>query len=217
MVNSTLIFIASIAGIFAYFIDNSAYIFIGFATLLIISIAVTVAARSMTKHYPVPATWMFLAWQIVPLTFVFLGAFTSAWLSLNIMDFLPITFSDDPTFADAIIAEKTTIKSLTITAITTLLAAVVLDAARDPSSEFWPSEQHKRSLKSAYHASPIFDLKADQISKEVKHAIQDLRAAYIGPSTTDNKAHGWSFDDRLHRAKVIRAALDIFKKHSVEF
>lgn len=217
MVNSALIFCASIFGIFAYFIDDSASIFIGFFILCVAGTGLTAAAHMLTKHDPVTATWLFLSWRIVPLTFVFLGAFSSAWLSLNILDYLPVSFSEDPLLADAVKAEKSTLKSLTTTAVTTLLAALALDAARDPESGFWPAARQKKAFKAAFHNSPVFDLTAEDIeAKEVRHAIQDLAAAYIGPRTMDNKAKGWSFRDRLHRAAVIRQSLETFKAHQVK-
>ncbi|MCK7612586.1 hypothetical protein [Roseibium sediminicola] len=216
MVNSALIFCASILGIFAHFVPYSAYIFIGFSVLLVFGIGITAAAQMMTKHNPVTATWMFVVWRIVPLTFIFLGAFGSTLLSLHILDIVPFDFSSDPNLAETVKAEKATVKSLTTTAITTLLAALVLDAARDPESFFWPAELQKKALKSAFHESPVFNIPADQLDKEVRHAIEDLGAAYIEPTTFDNAVAGWSLKARLHRARVIRKALDTFKKHGIE-
>lgn len=214
MINSALIFLASISGIYAYYSPLSASIFIGFFILFVVGIGVTAAARMMTKEFPVEAVWMFQAWRIVPLTFIFLGAFASVWLSVHIPTMMPPTFSPNPGQGQA---EKEAFKALTTTAFTALLAAVVLDAARDPKSSFWPDEQYKRSLKAAYHTSPVFKLLGGPISRELRHAIEDLAAAYIEPTTEDNEATGWAFKDRLHRAKVIRASLKIFRKNGVGY
>lgn len=213
MVNSILIFIATIAGIFAYFLECNTAIFITVGIILIIGIAATIYAHHITRRQPIRANWLIMGWRAVPLSLIFLGAYGSAWFSLNLLDHLPFNYSEIEEVAKA---ERATVKALTTTAVSALLAAILLDAARDPESEFWPAERYKQALKAAFHNSPAFKTPAAGITKEVKHAIQDLRAAYIGPKTTDRKASGWSFKARKHRAKVIRASIDTLNANGID-
>lgn len=204
MVHAVLIFAASIGGLLVYFTDaKETAIGIG-AVLLVVCLALTIEAHRQVKSHPRRATRLFVAWRAVPLAFIFLGAMSSVWLSLNILDVLPVSFSDDPALADRVKAEKATLQSLATTAVTTLLAAVLLDAARDPDSWFWPGAMHRRALKAAFDKSPAF--KADRSDTSVRQALEDLRFAYAEERTFLNEASGWSYAARLERARIIENA-----------
>lgn len=216
MYNAVLIFIFSISGIFAYFVDYGDIIGYCVALVFIVGFIAAMFAYNSMKFAPVFAVYLFVLWRFVPLTFVFLGAFASVWLSLNILDYLPITFPDDSALEDLVKAEKATLKSLTTTAITTLLAAVVLDAARDPESWFWPAQLHKRALKAAFHKHKMFEDHLANPDRAIRHPVENIAAAYIEENTHDNQAPGWSFKSRRHRATVIRDAIKKLKEKNIK-
>ncbi|MEM6386288.1 MAG: hypothetical protein AAF718_08645 [Pseudomonadota bacterium] len=218
MANTALIFLSSIAGIMLYFttLTDEALVF----GLLVLALAffMTLAGTSMVRTNPVVATYLLVAWRAFPLAVVFAGGYFSAWLSLNILEHLPFEFTTDQTgtpeeIAAALKAQKSTASSLMIAAINTFLGAILIDAAKDPDSSFWPTTLHKKALKREFDGKTNKDTSTWAV--DARHALEDLRYAYGEERSEDNSIVGWEFGERVKRAKVIKTSLKVLEQHKI--
>lgn len=161
-------------------------IFVAVAVVLIVYIGAAPLGDRCTRSHPILATYLFQALYAGPIAVVALITAFSTWLAVAIPNV--VTLSDE--------AQDKAVEGVVIGALTALLAAGLLDRAKNSESSLWPDARHKAALKKAFSKEP-----KPRTDSELIHAA-------FSDSTKDNTVKGWSFTARLKRARLIQQHAD---------
>ncbi len=182
MFNLILIFFAVASGAMIRYLSQAPTLWcITLAILVVLAFSSLLMSKIIGK-FPYAMCFVYLVFYLLPATIIFFVTYLTTSFAIAVPELVPT--SD--------VAEKKVVVGVLMGALNALVAAAILDAAKDPESKFWPGGMYKNALASYFRGEP-----------RAQEPDSALNWAIYGDRTKNNEAKGWSFKSRLKRAEII--------------
>ena len=191
MFHLALVAVATISGVLAGYVVPPVQALLAGAVLLGVGFGCDRLAEGWVRRRPRLASWLYQGMFLAIFAVVALSTGLATWLALKVPGLLPQIPE----------GELDTVKGVVVGALNALVAAAWLDdAKKGEEGRLWPAARQKTALSAAFADDPKLVI---PLGGERSAALQKLFDAVYSPEADDGRITGWSFGDRLARARII--------------
>lgn len=186
MTKVVLIAVATVFGTVARYLVPPLAAFVVLLALWGVSVLVGRLAEAWVKTRPLAAVWAFECGWLTVFVMVAMSTFIATQLGLWV-----------PGWVTAVPeAEQKALAGVILGALSSLIGAFWLDNAKNKDGSLWPEARYRTALGAAFQDDERLEFPRD-LGMEKLYA-----AVYLAPDPV-NGISGWTFADRLARARVV--------------
>jgi hypothetical protein len=146
-------------------------------------------ADALVISRPVGACWLYQGATLAVFAMVAASAWLATFAGLQVPQLLSSVPQD----------QAANLSGVILGALGSLVAAAWLDSAKKPDGPFWPEARHRAGLRRHFDGDPRLVAHPTPRTSEMEKLYH---AVYSAPDTV-NGIEGWSFADRILRARVV--------------